>query len=408
MRRLLLVAVLTAAVAAPVAGQRLGPAEERPKLRDVTDTNDANAYFDRGIASFDNDPEAAAAAFYWAARINPAWAEALYARRAALMMKDGGLRDQVYYGARKATPEMQRLDSLQFRAMMLNPFLFRRFDRDMFVTVIRESYIRRARLTNGAREPNPWEVNQLIEDYLRRGSYEIRGWMAYGASDFQTALNNYALALGSARNKSFVRMERGRIFGMRGQVDSAVAEFTQAVEEQQKKDEKQLVVLYDSKAMAEYSIGVLLEGAGNASAARDAFGRALQEDLAYYPAHMHLGLVALGQGDSTTAMSELALAAQIAPDEPYVQYVNGYVLASMKHYAEAEKSLRKAIELEPYYALPYLRLGQVYEQLVKAKEAHDAYKAFLDHASKSDVQRELATARLADVDSYLQAPGVAP
>jgi Tfp pilus assembly protein PilF len=324
------------------------------------------------------------------------------------MMKDDRLREQVYYGARKATPEMQRLDSLQFRAMMLNPFLFRRFDRDMFIAVIRENYIRRVRQTNGAREPNPWEINQLIEDYLRKGTYEMRGWMAYGASDFQTALDNYASGLGSARNKSFVRMERARIFGMRGQADSAIAEFTQAVEEQQKKDEKQLVVLYDSKAMAEYSIGVLLEGAGNASAAREAFGRALQEDLAYYPAHMHLGLVALGQGDSTTAMSELALAAQIAPDEPYVQYVNGYVLASMKHYAEAEKSLRKTVELEPYYALPYLRLGQVYEQLVKAKEAHDAYKAFLDHAAKSDVQRDLATARLAEVDSYLQAPGVAP
>src|SRR4051812_50123088 len=62
MRRLLMVAALVAAVSKPTAAQRLGPTEQRPSLRDVTDTNDAKAYFDRGIASFERDPETAAAA----------------------------------------------------------------------------------------------------------------------------------------------------------------------------------------------------------------------------------------------------------------------------------------------------------------------------------------------------------
>ena len=408
MRRLLLVAVLSAAVAAPAAAQRLGPKEDRPKLRDVTDTNDANAYFMRGISTFYNNPDEAAASFYWAARINPAWGEALYARRAALMMKDGRLRDQIYNGYRKASPEMQRLDSMQFRALMLNPFLFRRFDRDMVVWAIRENVMRRARMSGGGEEPNRIEVDQWIENALRNGGPEMRGWMAYGASDFARALEYYDAALGRTRDKAFIHMERARIFGMRGQVDSAVAEFRRAVEEQQQKDEKKLVVLYDSKAVAEYSVGVLLEGAGDAIAAREAYGRALQEDLSYYPAHMHLGLLALGQGDTATAMSEMALAAQIAPDEPHVHYVNGYVLAVTKQYADAEKALRKSVELEPYYALPYLRLGQVYEHLEKAKEAHDAYKAFLEHAAITDPQRQLATERLAEVDEYLNAPGAKP
>ena len=57
----------------------------------MADTNDAQAYFDYGVRRFDDDPEAAAAAFYWSARINPGSADAWYARRAALLMTDEGL-----------------------------------------------------------------------------------------------------------------------------------------------------------------------------------------------------------------------------------------------------------------------------------------------------------------------------
>ena len=73
MRRLILAAALAAAASQPIAAQRLGPPVERPRLRDVTDTNDAHAYYDLGLALFERDARTAAAAFYWAARINPAW-----------------------------------------------------------------------------------------------------------------------------------------------------------------------------------------------------------------------------------------------------------------------------------------------------------------------------------------------
>jgi tetratricopeptide (TPR) repeat protein len=395
----MMVAALVAAVSSPLAAQRLGPPEQRPGLRDVTDTNDAQAYFNRGMELFERDPETAAAAFYWAARINPSWGEALYARRAALMMKDRGLRSQMYNGYRKASPEMRRLDSLQYRALMFNPFLFRRFDRGMLVSVIRDDVMRRAR--GRGEEPGRLEVDDAIENYLRGGDNEFRAWMAYGASDFDRALRLYEAALGSSRHPANIRMERARILGMRGEADSAVAEFNRAVAAQRKDDEKDLVVFYDSKAQAEFSIGVLLEGNGDAAGAREAYGRALQEDLSYYPAHLRLGLLALGKKDTSTAVSELALASQLAVDEPHVHYVHGYVLAALQHYPDAVVELRKAVELEPYYALPYLTLGQVYEQLMKAPEAEAAYQGFLDRASQGDVQRPLAVERLGEVKEYL-------
>ena len=71
--------------------QHLGPQPPRPKNA-VADTNDARAYFDYGVEVFETEPNAAASAFYWAARIDPGMADALYARRAAVLMSDPGLR----------------------------------------------------------------------------------------------------------------------------------------------------------------------------------------------------------------------------------------------------------------------------------------------------------------------------
>jgi len=64
---------------------------------------------------------------------------------------------------------------------------------------------------------------------------------------------------------------------------------------------------------------VLLEQHDRVSEAREAYGRALQEDIAFYPAHVRLGLLALNAKDTSTAISELDLAAQVAGTEPYVR-----------------------------------------------------------------------------------------
>ena len=170
------------------------------------------------------------------------------------------------------------------------------------------------------------------------------------------------------------------------------------------KDEKKLVVLYDSKAMAEYSVATLLEGAGQPEKAKEAYGRALQEDLAYYPAHMRLGLLALGQGDTAAAVSELAMAAELAATDPFVRYMNGWVLGKVKHTKEAVAELTKATELEPYFALPNLVLGAQYEVLEKAPEAMAAYDRFLKIASANDPQRQFASERLEDLKAFVNAP----
>jgi tetratricopeptide (TPR) repeat protein len=399
MRRLLILATVALFAAAfpplarPGGAQRLGPPMARPKLRDVTDTNDAQAYYTAGLNSFRSDPYYAGSAFYWAARIDPGWGDPLYARRAALLAQKQNLLTALMNGSsrRSRSKELQALDSLQARALMLNPFMFRRLDEQLFMRY----------LTDGDRTVN---LSFELSSWMTQAPPATRGWYAYSLGQFDRALRAYAEALDREREKAWIHLERARIFGMRNDVDNAVAEFGLALEELRKKDDKSLVVIYDSKAQAEFSMAVLLEGAGKADQAREAYGRALQEDLAYYPAHMRLGLLALGQGDTTAALSELALAAQIATGEPFVRYMNGYVLGAAKHHDEAIVELQKAIELEPYYALPNLVLGAQYEALSKGPEALAAYQRFLATASARDPQRKFAEARLEDIKEFLKAP----
>jgi predicted Zn-dependent protease len=119
---------------------------------------------------------------------------------------------------------------------------------------------------------------------------------------------------------------------------------------------------------------------------------------------MRLGLLALSQGDTAAAMSELSMASELAPNDAFVHYLNGWVLGMAKHTKEAIAELTKATELEPYYALPNIVLGAQYEALEKAPEALAAYERFLKTASAHDAQRQFAMDRIEDVKAFLNAP----
>jgi tetratricopeptide (TPR) repeat protein len=399
--RITLALILAAPATSPLGGQRLGPEMPRPKGI-VADTNDAQAYFDFGVSMFERDPRASASAFYWAARINPGMADALYARRAALLMSDQPLRKTFIDGGRHArdSKQLRALDSLYYRALNLNPMLYRRLDRRLLTAHIVQETQRGLR-QSGNNDVSPNEINYVVDGWLRDAGPEFRGWIAYGDGNFDRALSYYAQAEKSSKFKAGIRIERGRIFGMKGELDSAITQFQQALTEMRSRDTKDLVFFYDSKALFEHTIGTLLEQKSDLAGAREAYGKALQEDLAYYPAHQRLGLLALGVGDTTTALNELDLAVQIAGDEPFLRYVYGWALASSRKYPDAREQLTKAVALEPYFALPQVTLGQVYERLGDGKNAQAAYTAFLAKASQKDPQRPFATARLKEVSEIL-------
>jgi hypothetical protein len=89
-----------------------------------------------------------------------------------------------------------------------------------------------------------------------------------------------------------------------------------------KTDKKDLVFVYSSK---------------------EPFGRALQEDLSYFPAQVQLGYPALESKDTTRALSEMDLAVQIRGDDPMLRFVYGYSLAVSGKSRDSDLR-RKAVE----------------------------------------------------------------
>lgn len=385
--------------AAPLGAQRLGPEPKARRGTFAADSNDAIAIYNNGLQLIDRDPQKAADAFYWAARLNPTYADPLYGRYAALLLKDQGLlRRWLQRNDRAPAKDMRQLDSLVLRALTINPFLFRRFDKSIFNAAIRAEISRSANATqvNGA------ELDFAIQGYLNSGGAGVQGWMAYNEGRLTDALTLLATAEKGTKRKANLRIDRGRIFGQRGEADSAIAQFQAALTEMRTRDEKEFVILYNSKAMLEHSIGTLLEGRDDVAGARDAYGRALQEDLAFYPAHVRNGLLSLGRSDTATALNELELAAQVAADDPYVHYTYGYVLAYSQRFDQALDELNRAATLEPLYAMPHAMIARIWEVKHDATKAAHALERFLSLASQRDPQRPAMQAKLAEMKEFLK------
>lgn len=379
------VSVVTLLAAAHLALAQAKDEPKRPRLPADADTNSASTYYAYGRAQLERDPAAAADAFYWATRIDPLMPESYYGRRWALLLTDKG-RFQRYMEDDRRTlesDEIKRVDSLFYYALTIDPFMYRGLDALLFrsyLNTLADDYLRR----------NNVNIQYDINRWLMQQPTSFKAWKAYGDGNLNEALKYYADAIRDARFKAELRAERGRLFFLVRQPDSALTELTQSVDELRKADKKDIVYVYESKALLEHSIGIVQQSLGNRAAAKEAFARALEEDLSYFPAHLQLANLAMSVNDTATAMSELDLAVQIRPNDPRLRFADGYALISTGKFEEADAQFRKAIEVDPFFASPYLMLALVLDSEGKAHEALAYYRAFLTHASQTDPRRKEA------------------
>lgn len=384
----LLLAALTAS--AVPAQSRLGPVEKRPKLAADADTNDAAAYFAHATRVLEERPSEAAQAFYWAARLDPSSADALDGRRAALIMRRQNILRMYMEGGRRAreNKEIMAADSLAMRALRLDPIYYRKYDQTMLMTYYRN--LMRADYPTAS----PSEIDRVIRDYLYSGSAYMRAWVAYGEGRFAPALQDYEAALRGSRNPGAIRLERGRILALQGRFPAAITEFRLANEALAKReaDRDEDVVFYNSRAMVEHSLAISYARNAELDSARAALGRAIAEDLSYFMAHVELGRLALAAKDTATAVSELALAADLAVDEPWVHYMHGSTLLAAGQAAEAIPRFRRALELEPLHAVSHFELAIALERTGDKAGARAAYQRFLSLAARRDVARRTAAA----------------
>ncbi len=393
-----------AAVLAPGPAQALQaqrPEVERPRLQSGADTNDATAYYDLGVAQLERAPETAAAAFYWATRLEPSWATALYARRVAGLMAKPMLLVRYLDGDREAieSREAQHLDSLLLRAQRIDPFFQRDFEKLLLLRYIVE------RVDQAPGRPLEGSERLELEFYLDQAlrsvevSPRLRARIAESQGKLPEALRLYRAALGERRGRVDLHVDLARLFYSMTTYDSALAHLQAAVGELQRRDADRLVRVYESREFFEHASGVVHERRGDVAAAREAYGRALVEQLSYYPAHARLGLVALAVGDTAQALQEMQLAVEVAPDVATIRVTYGVLLAQGQRFDDAVVHLRTAVELEPYYARPYYILGRIAENRQQLDRALESYRAFLARASRGDRNRDAVARRVADLEA---------
>ncbi len=397
----LALAVAASAAPLPTAAQNV---PKRPQIDPGADTNSAQAYYSFGMRIAGNDPRRAGDAFYWAAQLNPTWAQPVYARRIALLLAADDPFITLYLEGDRGVHRSKQgafIDSLELRARMLDPFLIRDLDEELlrrYILAVFQMSQHGADRLSGAEAS---EFSFYLDSYWKTSAPPyMRAVLAASERRFPEALRYYREALSQNKQEAAeIHLARGQIFFLIGNDDSARVEMQLGLDTLRGRDAKDFVYLYESKGVLEHSIGLIDERQGLLEQARQAYARALQEDLSYYPAHLHLSILAVTEGDSTTALNEMDLAAQIRDDDPWVQTAYASLLAQLGHMDEADQHLKRVVALAPFYAAPYYALGRVAEMAKKQTEAAQDYHAFLVHAAVQDSRVADARGRLAALEA---------
>lgn len=345
-----------AAWATPLAAQKAAAVPERPRLAAGADTNDAAAYYAYGILP-DVSWKKAQNAFYWAYRIDPRSTGYILAQWQALWLRQPAeWRMEYREGAEFVlrSRESRQLDSLYRTVMTRDPFTH-------FTGCFYPEWIRDVR------------------DPLAAGS------ILYDGGCFKDAAVRLGEALAKRPGLVGVRIDRARALAFSGANGSALAELQTALDTLRARDGTRVGQFYASKEMLEYMMGLLLVEEERYDEARDAFGRALVENLAFYHAHERLAEIALRRRDVGGAIAEFEQALQLEGNDPLLRhdYAVALMNATPRRYADAEVQLRKAIELAPDFPTSYFNLAVALAQQGKRDEAIAHYRQFVSRAPRT-------------------------
>jgi tetratricopeptide (TPR) repeat protein len=341
---------------------------ERPPLPRGADLNDWEAYYDEGVRMLNHGRAVGAQeAFYWSARLDPSRADPLYALRVAIFLDDLGLWDRYLRDEPGAlrNPRALRADSLMGEAMLRNPFVPRSLNLLLYGQL-----------------PGQWGHDPTT-----------RGWLAFAKPDVEAAVGHFTRAVESHPQSVGRRMDLAQALVALGRMDEAAAQVSAVLAELRRRDERELVRVYESKEMLEYSLALLCLSAGRDDEAREALERALVESAAAYQAHRGLALLARVRRDPARAAEESGRAVEIAGPHPLLDFEYGAALVEARRPAEAVPILERVVRREPFWADARLELGRAYEGSGRRGEALAAYERYLELAPRADASRAAAVRR---------------
>lgn len=343
----------------------------RPALPDSADPNDPLDYLRLGERLRYEKPGVADRAFYWAARLDPTFADAYFARWRLLRrdyalreMPDGSIRNiyRVKPGLAYST------DSLLSIAISYSPFLDGTFDVPRWILAMSE---RRA-----SQDPT------------------TAGLRAYGLGNFRKAVTEWATAMHRDPRQVSLHLARAYAWVKLNEPDSAIFDLTQLARRMESVQRDSTLAPYLSKEFLYYAMGMLHATKQRYSEARAAFEQALVENLGFYMAHVRLAGTLVVLQDTTTALNELETALLIRPDDPLVLVYQGSILVNTGRVAEGESKLRTALSVDSDYALPHVFLGLAAEARSDSAAARAEYAEYLARAPRRAEERSWAKSRL--------------
>lgn len=346
-----------------------GKEPKRPKLDAGADTNDARAYYDWGIGrrvTWDK----AYPAFYWAHRLDPSDEAYRFAMYLSLYYRQSpDWRWEWAMGAEYVakSKEAKLIDSVYTLALSREPFV--------------HLYSEGCEIDRAVLE---------IPDPLDQGYY------LYYAGCYNRAAEKLGEGLAKRPRNLGYRLMRARALYWTGQMAPALTEVSVALDTLRGRDAKKTSRFYQSKEMLEYMRGDIYEHMQDFFNAKKAYARALEENVAFYMAHAKLARLALEQGELPEALQEYDQALQIEGRDPTIHNDYGVALLQSDRHADAEREFRRAVELEPYFALAHYNLAVALDKQAKKDEAMAQYRSYLARAPKRHGRQVAnATARLA-------------
>ncbi len=344
----------------------------RPPLAAGADTNSWLAYYNYGVANLRHDRDKAEAGFVWATRLDPSRGEPLFGRWVTWWRRNPGLWNDILKGKPAAleSPIVAQVDSLRLRALQRNPF---------------------------------------VPPVLAVVLYErLSGWN-YSWDDFDSGLRHYS---GGNYNEAVREFERFVLLDTANdwvreyialaaiaahRYDRAANEISVLLADAERAESRKVNRLYQSRELLYYGLGALRLLLADSAAARDDFGRALTENLAFYPAHAQLADMDLARGDTAQALTEYGQAMELGAEDGVLHYRYARLLGDAGRLAAAESELRRAIALEPYYAPPYLGLALVLETRGDSTAAIDQYRQYLSRTYRADPRIAMAQQRIREL-----------
>lgn len=355
----------------------------RPTLPIEADSNSAVEYFRYGLLRLANSPGQAAAAFYWASRFDPYWAEPLNARSVALVLERPNDLLDVYMlpPARLSREELglEEVDSMVYMAVLRDPWANRRIEAALIGAWLNLN-------TDG----------RGIPTYLREDFPSLDGRLSYAEGKYDQSVQQFAAAIVKDSSNQELRYLQALAWIGLGNTDSAAAAIRRALSTLRTTAAEDLRFTYVGYPFLEYSLGALFERTGQPDSARAAYERALLDDLTFAPAHRKLGALRVAAGDTTGALEEYEQAVGLDSSDVLSLYEFAVLSLAAGEAEVALPLLRRVIVAEPWFAKPHLVIARLYDASGYREEAVQEYRAFLGVASRGMASQAAAVRQRLD------------